>query len=99
MFRIFRFEARTMSKTPIRTAALAVLGAALAGGCALTVKSDVNHSLVGSVHCGSYAWAGAFGTNARKPALRTAAARPRQQLSPHISFLLLGVLTRPAAGL
>jgi hypothetical protein len=38
------------------TAALA----ALLAGCGLNVKSDVNHSLVSSVHCGSYAWAGSF---------------------------------------
>jgi hypothetical protein len=34
--------------------------AALLAGCALNVKSDVNHSLISSVHCGSYAWAGSF---------------------------------------
>jgi Domain of unknown function (DUF4136) len=49
-----------MRKTLIRTAALGVICAGMACGCALTVKSDVNHALVGSVHCGSYAWAGSF---------------------------------------
>lgn len=34
--------------------------AAVVAGCSLTVKSDVNGALVSSVHCGSYAWAGAF---------------------------------------
>ena len=34
--------------------------AALTCGCAPTVRSDVNHTLISSVHCGSYAWAGAF---------------------------------------
>ena len=34
--------------------------AALLAGCALNVKSDANHSLISSVHCGSYAWAGSF---------------------------------------
>ena len=32
----------------------------MVAGCSLTVKSDVNGALVSSVHCGSYAWAGAF---------------------------------------
>jgi hypothetical protein len=34
--------------------------AALAAGCSLNVRSDANHALLSSVHCGSYAWAGAF---------------------------------------
>ncbi|MBV8783783.1 MAG: DUF4136 domain-containing protein [Gammaproteobacteria bacterium] len=29
-------------------------------GCSIYVKSDVNRALIGSVHCGSYAWAGTF---------------------------------------
>jgi hypothetical protein len=49
-----------MSQRLIRTTALGLVAAALASGCALSVKSDVNHALVGSVHCGSYAWAGTF---------------------------------------
>ena|SRR5450432_3508551 len=49
-----------MNKTLTRTAAIGLFSAALASGCALSVKSDVNHALVGSVHCGSYAWAGNF---------------------------------------
>jgi hypothetical protein len=46
-----------MSKLPLYAllAALAALS-----GCSLTVRSDVNHALLGSVHCGSYAWAGSF---------------------------------------
>jgi hypothetical protein len=47
----------TMSK--LSCALLAAL-AALASGCALTVRSDANHALLSSVHCGSYAWAGSF---------------------------------------
>ncbi len=34
--------------------------AALAAGCSLNVRSDANHALLSSVHCGSYAWAGSF---------------------------------------
>jgi Domain of unknown function (DUF4136) len=34
--------------------------ATLAAGCSLNVRSDANHALLSSVHCGSYAWAGAF---------------------------------------
>jgi Domain of unknown function (DUF4136) len=49
-----------MSKTLILTAGIGLITAGVAAGCALTVKSDVNHALVGSVHCGSYAWAGTF---------------------------------------
>jgi hypothetical protein len=47
-------------KKSLTRAALGLLAAVL-GGCALTVKSDVNHDLIGTVHCGSYAWAGTFG--------------------------------------
>src|SRR5271170_4205336 len=46
----------TMSKLSLCAALLACLSS----GCALTVRSDVNHALISSVHCGSYAWAGAF---------------------------------------
>jgi Domain of unknown function (DUF4136) len=49
-----------MAKTLLRILGTALSAAALACGCALTVKSDVNHALVASVHCGSYAWAGTF---------------------------------------
>lgn len=49
-----------MSTLPIR-AGLPVAVACLLGGCyTLTVHSDVNPALVGSVHCGSFAWAGSF---------------------------------------
>jgi len=46
----------------MRTMLLALLtaAAALSAGCALTVRSDANHALLSSVHCGTYAWAGAF---------------------------------------
>ncbi len=49
-----------MGQTPFRTFCCAILAAGIVSGCGLTVKSDVNHALVTSVHCGSYAWAGSF---------------------------------------
>jgi hypothetical protein len=39
---------------------LTIISAALAAGCSLNVRSDANKALLSSVHCGSYAWAGAF---------------------------------------
>jgi hypothetical protein len=70
------------------TAAAAMTVLALLGGCALTVKSDVNHALMSSVHCGSYAWAGSFrGTSP----LRNTIASPlneerlRTAISAHLS--------------
>ena len=83
---MFRFEATTMHKSLTR-AALGLL-AALLGGCALTVKSDVNHALIGSVHCGSYAWAGTF---AGTSPLRNTIANPlneerlRTAIAGHLS--------------
>ena len=50
-----------MTKNLICIAAVGLVAAGFASGCALSVKSDVNHALIGSVHCGSYAWAGTFG--------------------------------------
>jgi len=37
-----------------------IAAALLSAGCALNVRSDANPALLSSVHCGSYAWAGAF---------------------------------------
>jgi hypothetical protein len=48
-----------MSKLSLCAALLGAL-ACLTSGCSLTVRSDVNHALISSVHCGTYAWAGAF---------------------------------------
>ena len=48
-----------MSKLSLCAALLGAF-ACLTSGCSLTVRSDVNHALISSVHCGSYAWAGAF---------------------------------------
>jgi hypothetical protein len=54
-----------MKPTLIHAAAIGAFAAVIAAGCGLTVKSDVNHALIGTVHCGSYAWAGSFsGTSA-----------------------------------
>ena len=46
-----------MSKLSFALLAAATM---LASGCSLSVRSDANHALLSSVHCGSYAWAGAF---------------------------------------
>ncbi len=40
--------------------ALVAATAMLAAGCALNVRSDADPALLSTVHCGSYAWAGAF---------------------------------------
>ena len=53
-----------MIKKAIFLGRLAGLMAALAlGGCALSVKSDVNRSLMSKVQCHSFSWAGAFRTD------------------------------------
>ena len=60
----------------LKACRLLVLTAALtaAAGCtSLTVKSDVNSALAGSVHCNSYAWAGTFRGNSP---LRNTIANP-----------------------
>jgi len=64
-----------MSKILIRAAAVLVPAvASLLSGCySLTVRTDVNSKLAGTVHCGSYAWAGSFHGN--NP-LRTTVANP-----------------------
>ena len=49
-----------MRKLRLLSVLASVAGSALLGGCGLSVKSDVNKNLIGSVHCGSYAWAGSF---------------------------------------
>ena len=62
--------------------------AALAAGCSLTVRSDANHALLSSVHCGSYAWAGSFGGSSP---LRNTVANPineerlRTAIASHLS--------------
>lgn len=64
----------SMVTSLIRTTAL-TLGAvaALAGCTSLTVKSDVNSSLITQVHCNTYAWAGSFRGNSP---LRNTIANP-----------------------
>lgn len=46
-----------MSKLSFALLATATM---LVAGCSLNVRSDANHALLSSVHCGTYAWAGAF---------------------------------------
>ena len=58
----------------IRTALLVPVVACLLSACnTLYVRSDVNTALASSVHCGSYAWAGAFHGGS---ALRSTIANP-----------------------
>ncbi|HEY2807669.1 MAG TPA: DUF4136 domain-containing protein [Steroidobacteraceae bacterium] len=77
-----------MGQTPLRTFCSALLCAGLVSGCALRVKSDVNHTLIGSVHCGSYAWAGSFSGSSP---LRNSVASPlneerlRSAIARHLS--------------
>jgi len=48
-----------MQKRLIRTCSVVPLLAALAA-CGPYVRSDVNKNLIGSVHCGTFAWVGSF---------------------------------------
>ena len=52
-----------MIKAVIRSSVIALAGALALGGCALSVKSDVNKSLAGKVQCHSFSWAGSFRTD------------------------------------
>ena len=62
-----------MVKHPIR-ACIIVPGVALLTSCtSLYVRSDVNHALIGTVHCRTFAWAGAFHGNSP---LRNTIANP-----------------------
>ncbi|HYL71768.1 MAG TPA: DUF4136 domain-containing protein [Candidatus Dormibacteraeota bacterium] len=63
-----------MSQIPIRAAVLVPAVAGLLAGCySLTVRTDVNSALAGTVHCSSYAWAGSFRGNST---LRSTVANP-----------------------
>ena len=81
-----------MRKLPLYAALAAAAFGALAAGCALDVKSDVNPALVSSVHCGSYAWAGSF--HGSSP-LRSTIANPvneerlRSAIASHLSPALV----------
>jgi hypothetical protein len=53
-----------MVKPLLRTALIAAALACTMTACTtLHVKSDVNTALIGSVHCGTFAWAGSFRGN------------------------------------
>jgi len=59
---------------PVVCAALAVLLTAVTlAACAPYVRSDVNTALISQVHCGSFAWAGAFRSSSP---LRSTIANP-----------------------
>lgn len=63
-----------MSKILIRAGVFVPAVACLLTGCySLTVRTDVNSALAGTVHCGSYAWAGSFRGNSP---LRSTVANP-----------------------
>jgi len=49
-------EVTLMVKHPIRTCIIVPGVAALLASCALYVRSDVNHALIGTVHCHTFAW-------------------------------------------
>jgi len=54
-------EVTLMVKHLIRACIIVPGVAALLASCAsLYVRSDVNHALIGTVHCRTFAWAGAF---------------------------------------
>jgi hypothetical protein len=85
-----------MSQSVLRTILTALLASGLACGCALSVKSDVNHALVKSVHCGSYAWAGSF--RGASP-LRSSIANPlnEERLRTAIAAHLSGPVQPPGS--
>ncbi len=84
-----------MNNTLLRPLCTAVIAAALASACALSVKSDVNHALVASVHCGTYAWAGTFGGSSP---LRNTIANPlnEERLRSAIATHLAPATVQPA---
>ena len=53
-------EVTLMLKHLIRACIIVPGVAVLLASCALYVRSDVNHALIGTVHCHTFAWAGAF---------------------------------------
>jgi Domain of unknown function (DUF4136) len=78
-----------MFKPLLRAALLAPVLACVVSSCStLYVKSDVNTALIGTVHCGSFAWAGAFRGNTP---LRNTIANPlnenrlRTAIAAHLS--------------
>ena len=77
-----------LSQKLIRTTAAALIATGLASACALSVKSDVNHALVGSVRTGSYAQAS---TASGSSPLRNSIANPlneerlRNAIASHLS--------------
>ena len=75
---------------------IAALTAVTLAACAPYVRSDVNHELIGQVHCGSFAWAGAFRSNSP---LRSTIANPlnENRLRAAIASHLGGVV-QPAPG-
>ncbi len=79
-----------MIKPLIRTSLVAVAAAFVLGGCALSVKSDVNRALVGKVQCHTFAWAGSFRTDS---SARSRIANPvnesrlRAAISTHLEAL------------
>ena len=78
-------------------AAMAVVAGALVGCASLTVKSDVNTALIGSVHCNTFAWAGSFRGNSP---IRNTIANPlnESRLRAAISAHLGNTPIQPAPG-
>jgi hypothetical protein len=80
-----------MTKHLMRAGALVPGIACLLGACTtLSVRTDVNSALAGSVHCGSYAWAGSFHGNSP---LRSTVANPinESRLRSAIAAHLTGI--------
>jgi len=85
-----------MSKHFLLAALLAACCATLGACTGIPVKADVNTALVSQVHCGSYAWAGAFKGNS--PLRGTVAnpvneARLRQAIAAHLGGYVLSAGT------
>jgi hypothetical protein len=81
-------EVTFMVKPPVLVLALCAAASTLAACTTLTVKSDVNTALIGSVHCSTFAWAGSFRGNSP---LRNTIASPmnegrlRAAIAAHLS--------------
>jgi hypothetical protein len=72
------------------------LAALTLAACAPYVRSDVNTALIGQVHCGSFAWAGAFRSSSP---LRSTIANPvnedrlRTAIASHLGSPIQGPAT------
>jgi hypothetical protein len=92
------FEAKIMIKQAI-VSGIAAMAVFALGGCAITVKSDVNAALFSKVQCRTFSWAGSFRTDS--PARGNIAnpvneARLRAAIAAHLETLGMQLATSNA---